>query len=69
MLIADTSAWIEFLTASGTPEAHRLIAAVAIRLSVPVLHRDRDYRRIPQTVEELRDADAAARDMIADEPW
>ncbi len=27
------------------------------------------YRRVPQTAEELREADAAARDMIADEPW
>ena len=27
------------------------------------------YRRIPQTDEELEWADAATRDMIADEPW
>jgi len=109
MLIADTSVWIDFLTASGTPQAHRmrqaisdqdvividpilleimsgarsdavartqrlieaqqhealfpkldwldaavtirsqidaLIAAAAIRLDVPVLHRDRDYTQI-----------------------
>lgn len=27
------------------------------------------YRRLPQTEEELRWADAGAREMIAEEPW
>jgi Arc/MetJ-type ribon-helix-helix transcriptional regulator len=27
------------------------------------------YERVPQTEEELRWADAAAREMFADEPW
>ncbi len=27
------------------------------------------YRRVPQTEEELRGADAAAKAMIAEEPW
>lgn len=41
MILIDTSAWIEFRR--GTGSAANLIAAVAIRHDVPVLHFDIDF--------------------------
>ena len=55
--LVDTSAWIEFLRATGSPAddflqqqprsvQDCLIAAVALRNEVAVAHRDSDYEHI-----------------------
>lgn len=41
MILADTSAWIGYLRATGSPDC--LIAAVAIRTGSSVLHQDRGF--------------------------
>ena len=52
MILADTSAWIEFLRDTGSRECIRIdtllaggvaTCALAIRVDVPVLHHDADF--------------------------
>jgi hypothetical protein len=48
-VLADTSAWVEYLRGTGSPphrRLRRLVAVVAIRAGAEPLHRDQDFEVI-----------------------
>ena len=70
MILVDTSAWIEFLRDTGSAAFYRrcrregetirklidcLIASVAIRAGVPILHNDADFNVLARYTELLID--------------